>query len=464
MLQGRFFRRVVQLRSQYANAPELPFSELLSGERVERLLDELKVLYRERIYTPCVTLWVFLSQVLSPDHSCRDAVARLLAFRTAQGLPRCSTETGSYCEARQHLPEELLSRLARQTGRELSQEALEAWRVRGRRIRVVDGTTVSMPDTEKNVAAFGKPSNQRGGGRFPVARLVVIFCMAVGSALDLALGPCRGQGTGELSLFRSLEDVFAPRDLLLADRLYCTYCDIARLQQQGVDVVFRQHVARKVDFRRGRRLGHDDHVVTWTKPTRRPDTVSEAVFAALPRELTVREVRVRVNIPGFRVRSLVVVTTLIDPSEFSVDDLAELFRLRWQAELNLRSIKTVMQMDVLRCKSPEMVRKEIWAHLLAYNLLRSILCAAAEEHGLNARQLSFKSSLQMLGAFYHLIVTSAPERLEALCTNLLAAVAEHHVGDRPNRYEPRKRKRPAKPYAALKLSRAEERKRCRRQA
>ncbi len=461
MLQGRFFRRVAELRAQLANAPELPFSELLSRERVQALLAEFKVVYRERIYTPCVTLWVFLSQVVSPDHSCREAVARFLAFRTAQGLPPCSTETGSYCEARQHLPEGVLSRLARQTGRELSDEALEPWRVRGRRVRLGDGTTVSMPDTDKNTAAFGKPSNQRGGGRFPVARLVVIFCLAVGSALDAAIGPCRGKGTGELSLFRSL-DVLARGDLLLADRLYCTYCDIARLQQQGVDVIFRMHVARHVDFRRGRRLGRHDHLVTWKKPTAKPDTLSEADFAALPSELTVRELRVRVNIPGFRVRSLLLVTTLSDPSEFAVADVAELYRSRWHAELNLRSIKTVMQMDVLRCKSPEMVRKEIWAHLLAYNLLRSILCAAAAEHGLNVPELSFKGSLQLLGAFYHLIITSPLERLEALCTTLLAAVAQHRVGDRANRYEPRKRKRPAKPYAPLKLSRAEERKRCRR--
>ncbi|MGH8529559.1 MAG: IS4 family transposase [Nevskiales bacterium] len=460
MVHGRFFRRLVELRSRLSTAPELPFTDALTQNRIDAVLSELHAFYRERVYTPCVTLWVFLSQVLSADHSCRDAVARLLAFRTAQGHAACSTDTGSYCEARQRLPLELLTRLVRQTGAEQHRTAPAQWRLHGRPVKVVDGSTVSMPDTSENAAEFGKPSNQRGGGLFPVARLVVLLCLTTGVVLDMACGPYRGKHCGELSLFRAMNYPFQAGDILLGDRLFCTYCDIARLRRAGVDLVFRLNAARRADFRRGRRLGHDDHVLRWRKPTRRPDWLSEAEFAALPDELELREVRVRVKLPGFRVRSLIVVTTLLDPQQFSKHDVAELFRQRWHAELDLRSIKTVMQMDVLRCKTPEMVRKELWVHLLAYNLLRSVMCAAAAEHELPVRQLSFKGTMQLLNAFYHLLVTSAPDALESLCTSLLHAVQEHRVGDRPNRYEPRKRKRAAKPYAPLKKPRDEERKLC----
>ena len=460
MLHGRFFRRIVELKSQYDSTPSLPFSEALTESRIDQVLKKLGIVYRERIYSPGVTLWVFLSQVLSPDQSCQNAVARLLAFRTAKGLPPCSTETGSYCTARQRLPEGLVSHLVRQTGQELHRSAPAAWLANGRPVKLIDGTTVSMPDTPENVAAFGKAKNQHGSGGFPIARLVVVLCLATGAALEVALGRYRGKASGELSLFRSVDEVFTAGDIALGDRLYCTYYDLARLKQRGVDGVFRLHAHRRADFRRGRRLGKEDHLVTWTKPLRRPDWLSETEYAALPAELRVREVRVRVDIPGFRAKSLVVVTTLTDPAAFSKDDLATLFRQRWHAELDLRSIKDVLQMDVLRCKTPDMVRKEVWVHLLAYNLLRSVMCAAAEEGELLVRQLSFKGTLQLLNAFYQLLITSRPEQLETLCSTMLNALRPQRVGNRPNRYEPRKRKRAAKPYPMMKRSRTEERRRC----
>ena len=460
MVHGRFFRRLVELRSRYDASPGLPFSEALTQDRIHAVRRELRAFYRDRIYSPCVTLWIFLSQVLSSDHSCRDAVARWLAFRTARGQPPCSTDTGSYCLARQRLPLELVTRLVRQTGADQHRQTPTAWRFHGRPVKLIDGSTVSMPDTAANAAEFGKPSNQRGGGLFPVARLVVLLCLSTGVVLDMACGPYCGKHSGELSLFRGMNYPFETGDILLGDRLFCTYCDIARLRRSGVDVVFRLNAARRADFRRGRRLGRDDHVVHWRRPTQRPEWLSAAEFAALPEELELRELRVRVTVPGFRVQSLVLVTTLLDPQQFSKQDLAELFRQRWHAELDLRSIKTVMQMDVLRCKRPEMVRKEMWVHLLAYNLLRSVMCAAADAHAVPVRELSFKGTMQLLNAFYHLLVTSAPEHLESLCMRLLNAVHDHRVGDRPNRYEPRKRKRPPKPYAPLKKTRDEERKLC----
>lgn len=459
-MQGRFFRNIVSLREQSCNTPALPFSEVLTDERIGQALRDLNCTWRNRLWTPCVTLWTFLWQVLGKDHSCRDAVARLLAFRAARGLPPCSSRTGHYCEARQRLPQELLSHLLRSTGRELSAQAPQAWRVAGRPVKLIDGSTVSMPDTPENAAQFGKPSNQKKKAQlFPVARLVAVLCLQTGAALELALGPYRGKGTGELSLFRSLpKDTFAPGDILLGDRLYCTWCDLARLLQQGVDAVVRLHAQRTADFRRGRRLGKEDHLVRWRKPARCPEWLSPAEFAALPDELELRELRVRVAVPGFRAKSLVVVTTLLDAETFSRATLESLYRQRWHAELDLRSIKTALGMDVLRCQTPDMVRKEVWMHLLAYNLLRSVMCAAAQEHDVGVRQLSFTGTQQLLGAFQQLLLTASAAAASGLLDTLLSAVAEHRVGHRPNRVEPRKRKRQAKPYPPLKQPRRAERK------
>jgi hypothetical protein len=449
-----------QLKSRFSTAPELPFAEELSEESIRVALREEGVSFRDCLYAPWVTLWVFLSQVLSADHSCRDAVVRLLSFRTARGLAPCSTNTGAYCTARRRLPESLLDRLVRQTGDRLQQQALAEWHWHGRPVKIVDGTTVSMPDTPANEAAFGKADNQHGPTGFPVARLVCVLSLATGAILRAAMGPYRGKQTGELSLFRRLHDACAAGDVLLGDRLFCNYGDVARMQARGVDIVFAHDNKRVVDFRRGRRLGKDDHLVTWTKPSHRPVGIDREEFGDLAKRLTLRELRVRFRIPGFRVRQLVVVTTLLDPQEFSVSDIAALYRQRWQAELDLRSIKCVLQMDVLRCQSPDMVRKEIRMHFLAWNLLRSVMCSAAVENEMPVRTLSFKATQQTLGAFYQQLVTADQHRLESLCTTLLNALLPHRVGGRPDRYEPRKLKRHPKPYPYLKLSRAEERKLC----
>lgn len=460
-MQGRFFVQFAHLREQFSSAPGLPFSDALSKERITEVLQQWGVEYRDRLYTPWVTLWVFLSQVLSADQSCRNAVARLLSFRVAQGLSRCSTRTNTYCDARQRLPEQLIEWLVRQTGRELQQQAPTEWRLTDRPVKLVDGSTVSMPDTDRNAAAFGKPSNQRDCVVFPVARLVAVLCLTTGAALDMALGPYRGKRSGELSLFRSLPaDVFDPGDIVLADRLYGTFVDMARLLEAGVDGVFRLNAQRKADFRRGRRLGHDDQLVTWHRPTKCPEWLSPEQFLALPETLSVRQLRVRIDQPGFRVQTLVVVTTLLDPQQYPPEEIAKLYRARWHAELDLRSIKTVMQMDVLRCQSPEMVRKEAWMHLLAYNLLRSVMAAAGEACDTCVRELSFKGTLQLLNAFSHLLITCERDHLPELCDRLLKAVAEHRVGDRPDRYEPRKRKRQPKAYPRMKQTRDIERKLC----
>jgi len=446
-------RQLPRLGQEFARAPGLPFADLLPDGQVEQALRDEHVSFRRRLFCPLVTVWVFLSQVLDPDHSCRAAVARFLAWRAARGLPACSADTGAYCKARSRLPEAVLARLARDTGRRCQDEAPEGWRWNGRAVKVVDGTTVSMPDTPANQQQYPQSRSQEPGVGFPVARLVVLFSLAVGTALDCALGPCRGKRTGETALLHSLRHNLKADDILLADRYYGSYWEMALAKQSGADMVCRLHQGRKIDFRRGRRLGRGDHVVAWAKP-RRPGWMDEATYAALPEALQVRETRVHVVYPGFRTRVLVVATTLLDAERYPPRDVGLLYRVRWYAEVDLRALKQTMQMDVLRGQTPPMVRKEVWAHLLGYNLLRGLMAEVARSAGVLPWSLSFKGAMQAVNAFAGVLWTAGAEQLEELCGRLRAAIARHRVGDRPNRHEPRRRKRRPKAYPPLNEPRA----------
>lgn len=417
-----------------------PGRDLLSEQRVRRVAEEEGVWWRECFYSPMVTLWTFLWQVLSRDHSCRDAVARLLACRVAQGETPCSAKTGPYCKARQRLPERLIARLAREVGQELHRDCPGTHLLGGRPVKLIDGSTVSMPDTPENQAAYPQPRSQKPGLGFPVARVVAVISLSCGAVLDFALGPYRGKETGETALFRSLWDQFRSGDVAVADRCYGSFWNLALLLVRGVDGVFPLHQKRTCDFRRGQRLGREDHVVEWIKPPR-PGWLDEDTYRQLPDVLGVRELRIRVSIPGFRLKELVLVTTLLDAALVTKEELGEVYRTRWHAELDLRAIKCTMHMEVLRCKTPEMVRKEIWMHLLAYNLIRELMAQAARKHRVPPRELSLTGALQTLGAFRAVLPMTPPRNLPALYQTLLDAVAAHRVGDRPNRYEPRALKR-----------------------
>jgi hypothetical protein len=258
-------------------------------------------------------------------------------------------------------------------------------------------------------------------------------------------------------MLRTLWDLFRPGDVVLADRLMCAWTEMVMLKLRGVDSVCRLTCHRTADFRRGRRLGAGDHVVEWPKPNK-PRSIDRAAYDALPESLAVRETRVRVEQAGFRTRALVVVTTLLDAEAVAAGDLARLYRERWNAELDLRALKRTLQMDVLRCRTPELVRKEIWAHVLAYNLIRAVMAQAAARRGVGPRSISFKGAVQTLLAFQPVIAALGDRNLarcRAVYEQVLAAVAAHRVGDRPDRFEPRLRKRRPKHYAFLRKPRSE---------
>jgi hypothetical protein len=453
--QGRFRQQLQFLRRQFLQDGDLPFSNILSEEIVERALTAIKVFWNDRIFSPLVTLWVFLGQVLSADSCCRAAVARLIAHRLSQGQRPCSPETGAYCQARKRLPEAFFSEVARRTGKALDSNVEPHWLWKRRRVYVYDGSSVSMPDTPENQQAYPQPDTQKRGLGFPLARIAAVFSLACGAVLDLGICRYAGKGQSELGILRTLLNIFLPGDVMLADRLMCAWTEMVMLKQRGVDCVCRLTSHRKADFRRGKRLDQDDHLVMWLKPTK-PRSIDREAYNALPDFLTIRECRVQVEQPGFRIKTLIIATTLLDADEFTKDDLVQLYRARWNAELDLRSLKQTMQMDVLRCKTPELVRKEIWTHILAYNLIRTIIAQAASKHDIDPRSISFKGAIQTLEALQPLIAVQGQHDLAFLMNlyqQLLDAIASHRVADRPDRFEPRLRKRRPKHYGFLRKPR-----------
>ena len=440
------------VRERLGRQGGLPFLDLLSRPCVEAACRRRGHRWRERIYTPWITLSLFLSQMLSDDHSCDEAVERLQKFRHDQGLSSVSPDTGSYCEARQRLPEALIWDLARRTGRDIHDRSKKSWLFHGRPVKIVDGSTVVMPDTRENQAAYPQPSRQAPGVGFPIARILIIFSLAVGTVLDAAIGPYQGKQTSELALLRQIIGHFQPGDIVLADRFYCSFWLIAALQARGVGVVVRLHQARTADFRRGRRLGREDHIVTWPRRLEVPSWMDRAEYDTMPRELVMRELRIRVRDRTKRVREMVIATTLLDPEIYPADDLRGLFRERWHAELDLRALKTVMQMEMLRTKTPEMVRKEIGMYFLAYNLIRGTMAEAARWEEIEPRRLSFKGALHTVRAFEEGHLYEAA-RIAADLRRLIELIGKKRVGGRPDRYEPRAVKRRPKPHPLLRMPR-----------
>jgi hypothetical protein len=404
------FRRAV---AEARRRGDLYFAGLLPEERILEAFGRARWLWQGWIYSPAVTLWVFLAQCLSADHSCRDAVAQLIAWRLARRLKPCSADTGAYCTARERIPEEACWQLARETGRAVDEQAPSEWRWLSRRVLDVDGSTITMPDTPENQAEYPQVPGQRRGCGFPIARIVVVFSLAVGTVLDAAIGKYQGKQTGENSLFRTLHSLLREGDVVLADRYFSGWFDLALLQARGVDMVVRKHQLRFTDFRTGRRLGPNDHLVRWSKPAR-PEWMSKEQYAALPDELTLREVRVVVRQKGFRTKELVIVTTLLDAESF-------------------------------------------YMHLVAYNLIRQLMAVSAQEADVEPWTISFKGTLQTIANLLPLLSTTIATA--EWCESLFAAVATHIVGNRPNRFEPRVRKRRPKKYKLMREPREHYRRR-----
>ena len=439
-----------EVRARFARDHGLPFANSLSEQNILNALNEHGIKYRDRVFTPVTTIWGFLSQVLSDDHSCSGAVSRIIAHRAASGLGTCSPNTASYCNARGRVITGVLRTLARRTAAELQAAAAEQWKWNGRNVFIADGSHVSMPDTPENQASYPQPPTQKAGIGFPLARVAVLLSLATGACHDLAIAPYKGKGTGETTLLREMYDSLKPGDVVLADALFDNYFLVCELRERGIELVARVKYKREGSQKLQR--GPDGDVLVWQRPNKPHGMLGEQ-YRRYPTSLVMRQVSVDARDKNNRVKQFQVITTILDAS-VDGQQIGNLYERRWCGEVDIRSIKSTMQMDVLRCKTPEMVRKEIWAHLLAYNLLRTVMAVAAAESGIEPRQVSFKGAKQAVTAFAPKIEGARPKDRARLIDDLLAVVAYRRVGDRPGRWEPRARKRRPKPAARLTQPRA----------
>lgn len=438
--QRRTLRRHIRSTDAYA------FFDFLTDEATLDQVESLLPIHRERLLPPTETLAMFMAQALNADRSCQNAINAFSARRVAGGLCACSTSTAAYCRARKRLPQGMVSSLVSFTGQAMSASALPAWAWRGRPVRLVDGTTLPMADTAENQASFPQPTSQKPGLGFPMCRLLGLFCLSSGAVLDAATCAYQGKGSDEQTLLRRLLDQLEPGSVLVGDAFFATYFLLAELQQRGVDGVFEQHGPRRrsTDFRRGHRLGQRDHLIELEKPKKRPCWMTEEQYAQAPDQLKVREL-----LAGGKT----LVTTLLCARQTPKNELKSLYRQRWHVELDFRSLKTTMGMETLSSKSPEMAIKEIWVHLLAYNLIRRMMLQAACAENRLPRQLSFKHALQLCMNWRYYWAQSDPDALR----ELLRLIAQKRVGERPGRIEPRAIKRRPKPFPLLMKSRCQAR-------
>ena len=438
--KSRVQQKQIQQTSRSCDA--FQFFNLLTSDA---LLDEVESAapeFRERVYPPAETLSIFLAQCMSPDGSCQNAVNEMAIARMAGGLPAASTRTGAYCKARKRLPLDMAASLCRKTSSLVAAQLPEEWLWRGHRVRIVDGTTLSMPDTKANQSQWPQQSGQADGLGFPVMRAVGVTCWATGMLIDAAMGAYKGKGGSEHSLLRSIEGSLEEGDLLMADALYSSYFFLASMQHRGVDILVEQNAARKTlsDFRKGKKLGKKDHIISIRRPAQRPDWMGIEQFEALPECITLRE---------FKSGDKILITSLCDAQQYSKDALKKLYKTRWRVELTLRDIKQTLGMDVLRCKTPDMIVKEFWAYLLAYNLIRLLMAQAAVCERRDPASLSFKHCLQLWLTCQLQSLSLSPDNM----TQLMVLMCQKTVGNRAGRMEPRAIKRRPKPIGFLMVTR-----------
>lgn len=447
----------LQVVEAFLAEPGLPFASILSAERIERVFAKHGNLFGMRhVYSTAIVLWSFLSQVLrdGKEASCQAAVARVVSYCQQAGEEPPTADTGDYCKARAKLSEAALRDLSGEVAGELEDAAEASWLFKGRHAKLIDGFTFTMPDTPENQAEYPQAKTQAPGVGLPIARVVAILSLATACVVDAAIGPYAGKETGESALLRSLLGSFAEDDIAVFDRYCCSFMMLALLVLQRTDVCARLHQKRKSDFRRGKRLGKYDHIIVWTRP-KRPAWMDEATYERIPETLTLREIRYNVVEKGRRTKVITVVTTLTDADEFTKEDIAQLYGFRWNAELDIRSIKDSLNLAHVRCKSPEMVRRELWTTLLGYNLIRTTAAAAALLHHKQPRQISFTSTCQYVLASWMLLSCRLidPQRWNAYCLELLSQIATCEVANRPGRLEPRVLKRRRHGYKLMQKSR-----------
>lgn len=404
---------------------------------------------RRRLFSKENTFWAFFSQVLDADSGCREVIRKIQAYVATQEQSAPSSSTSAYCQARSKLDRQSLEQIVTHTGKQLQHRGPDlGWK--GRNVIVVDGTGISMPDTPQNQAEWPQSSRQAQGCGFPVAYVCACFCLYSGALLSSRTGHRK---TSELALFRQQLDTFSTGDIMLGDKMFCSYYDVFQLHQRGVDAVFTLGVRKPIASANAvKRLGEDDLLIQWPKPRwTNKASYSRAEWEALPDYLALRQIKVTIPQPGFRTQSYYLISTLTDPLHYSADDLADLYYQRWDVELFFRDIKITMGMDILRCRTPEMVKKEMLMHWIVYNCIRLLMFEAATQCNEKPRRLSFKASMQALRQWEPELSRSGltTQQRQRLIDSLRAAIGDTKLIDRPGRTEPRCIKRRPKNFQRL---------------
>jgi hypothetical protein len=441
--RGRRKNRFDAVAEAFLQHAGLPFAQVLNASTIElAFLDNDALFAQEEVYSTQIVLWAFLAQVLKGGKggACTAAVADIATYLQQVGQAVPSGDTGDYCRARAKLDLTALRDLATGAARHMEQAANSAWLWHGLHAKLIDGFTFTMPDTADNQREFPQSNNQRPGAGFPIARACAVLSLATAAIHDINIGPYQGKQTGENALLRGILDCLKVGDVAVFDRYFCSFMMLAICRQRGVHFCARLHQLRSSDFRRGQRLGPDDHLVTWTRPER-PSWMTKEVYAQIPQTMTLREVRFQVTVPGRRTEELTVVTSLTDPQAYPKEAIAELYGYRWNAELDIRDIKQTLGLDHVRCKKPDMVRRELWVTLLAYNLIRKLIATAAAVHDKQPRQLGFTLACQTVLSSWMLLATGACRNPRQLWRLALERIAANEVANRPGRIEPRVLKR-----------------------
>ena len=405
---------------------------------------------RQRRFTLHVTFWAFLSQTLAPQTSCRETVRKVQAWWLLRSPDSTigSASTAAYTKARQRLDPLVIDGIGRHLVDRMERRALTSQKWLGRNVKVIDGTTLSMPDTPENQEIYPQPSSQKTGCGFPQMRLVGVFSLATGAMLDYAKSNIH---VSESILFGQLIPKFDKGDIALTDRGFGSYHAFSHMTDAGVDAVIRLNGARKVDLEKGKKIGHNDWLVTWKKPIQRPKGCTPEQYAALPATMILRHVKLTVSARGHRSQTLIIVTTLLDPIAYPAEKIGELYFQRWSVELHFKEIKITLGMDVLRCLTPGMVDKEVMMHRVSYNLIRALMQEAAVRHDVDLSRISLKGTVDTLRHWSASLeaLRGKPRKQQRLLDAMFEIIAKDLVPHRPGREEPRAKKRRPKNYQLL---------------
>lgn len=429
------------LQQQRKKSDSVRFFNLLTSPDLLAVVEESLPDHRERFYPPTETLSMFMAQALNDDRSCQKAVNNYVVNRIKNGLSPISTATGAYCNARQRLPLNLIMQIHQCTNKLLTKQLPQQWLWHGRKVRLVDGMSVTMPDTKENQEKFPQHSNQGDGLGFPICRIVGVLCLSSGIVVRALVSKFSGKGSGEQTLLRNMLDSFDAGDIVVGDALFSSYFLWAYLLSHQIDGVFEQMGSRRksTDFRKGKRLGEKDHLIELMKPKAKPDWMEQEDYDKAPEKVIIRELKTGGKI---------LVTSLLSAKKISKKMLQDLYRRRWEIEVNFRHLKTTMKMDSLSCKTPDMIEKEIWIYFLAYNLIRLLMAQAAVIGHLSPVDISFKHTLQLWTDW-----NQGNNKIDTDIQILFILILQKRVGNRPGRIEPRAIKQTHQKYPKLQLSR-----------